>query len=43
MRKLVGSDVYGYWELFNEPDSHVVCEKNVSDRNDTRLFTHDSL
>ncbi|TFK87232.1 alpha/beta-hydrolase [Polyporus arcularius HHB13444] len=29
MRKLVGSDVYGYWELFNEPDSHVVCEKNI--------------
>ncbi|KAI0708730.1 alpha/beta-hydrolase [Cerioporus squamosus] len=29
MRKLFGSDTYGYWELFNEPDGHVVCEKNI--------------
>ncbi len=30
MRKLVGSDVLGYWEFYNEPNAHVVCEKNVS-------------
>ncbi|RPD55208.1 alpha/beta-hydrolase [Lentinus tigrinus ALCF2SS1-6] len=29
MRKLVGSDIYGYWELFNQPDGHVICEKNI--------------
>ncbi|TFK90453.1 alpha/beta-hydrolase [Polyporus arcularius HHB13444] len=29
MRKLVGSDVLGYWEFYNEPNAHVVCEKNI--------------
>lgn len=30
MRQRVGSDIYGYWEVFNGPDGHVLCEKNVS-------------
>ena len=29
MKQLVGSDVFGYWGLFNDKDGPALCEKNV--------------
>lgn len=29
LRKHAGSEVFGYWEFFVQPNAHVVCEKNV--------------